>query len=38
MALPEAYVKSLGLKSGDRVEIYFNDYLHIKPIKTKLER
>ena len=38
LALPEAYVKSLGLKSGDRVKIYFNDYLHIKPIKTKLER
>ena len=35
IVLPEAYVKSLDLKSGDKVEIYFNDYLYIKPIKRK---
>jgi len=35
LVLPEDYVKSLGLKSSDKVEIYFNDHLTIKPIKRK---
>lgn len=35
IVLPEFYVKSLGLKHGDEVEIYFDDYLCIKPRRKR---
>jgi len=35
VTLPKEFVEVHNLKPGDRVDIYFNDVVHIEPVKTE---
>jgi len=35
MTIPEAYVKAHNLKPGDKVEVFYDDALHVEKINPK---
>lgn len=35
VTLPKEYVEAHGLKVGDTVRVYFDDVVHVEPVKTE---
>lgn len=35
LSIPQKYVKAHKLKPGDKVRVFFNDFLHVRPVEKE---